>query len=156
MNIPKIRESPPPTNLPNSVKSNKARTNFPPTTRLPFPVETKNTEIFIKSNKATTNFTPTTRVASPIATELTKKQNESLTAFFAKKKNGEAPATNLIGFPQKFNAGLNEIIINKKKNNNKPPISTNLLGFPKNKTRKNRTNKSRKNRKNRKNRTRRS
>jgi fructose-1-phosphate kinase PfkB-like protein len=51
MNIPKIRESPPPTNLPNSVKSNKARTNFPPTTRLPFPVETKNTEIFILAKK---------------------------------------------------------------------------------------------------------
>ena len=97
------------------------------------------------------NATATTRAESPVVTE-----EQSLTAFFEKKKNGEAPATNLIGFPQKFNAGLNEIIINKKKNNNKPPISTNLLGFPKNKTRKNRTNKSRKNRKNRKNRTRRS
>ena len=88
---------------------------------------------------------------SPVATE-----EQSLTAFFEKKKNGIAPNTNLIGSPLKFNAHLNEIIINKKKNNNKPPTSTNLLGFPKNKSRKNRKNKSRKNRKNRKNRTRRS
>jgi hypothetical protein len=97
------------------------------------------------------NATATTRAESPVVTE-----EQSLTAFFEKKKNGIAPNTNLIGSPLKFNAHLNEIIINKKKNNNKPPTSTNLLGFPKNKTRKNRTNKSRKNRKNRKNRTRRS
>jgi len=95
--------------------------------------------------------TPTTRAESPVATE-----EQSLTAFFEKKKNGIAPNTNLVGSPQKFNAHLNELIISKKKNNNKAPMSTNLLGFPKNKSRKNRTNKSRKNRKNRKNRTRRS
>jgi hypothetical protein len=89
------------------------------------------------------NATATTRAESPVATE-----EQSLTAFFEKKKNGIAPNTNLIA-PQKFNAHLNELIISKKKNNNKPPTSTNLLGFPKNKTRKNRTNKSRKNRKNR-------
>jgi hypothetical protein len=82
-------------------------------------------------------------------------EEQSLTAFFEKKKNGIAPNTNLIA-PQKFNAHLNELIINKEKNKNKPPMSTNLLGFPKNKSRKNRTNKSRKNRKNRKGNTRRS
>jgi hypothetical protein len=63
-------------------------------------------------------------------------KEQSLTAFFEKKKNGAPPNTNLIVSPQKFNAHLNELIINKKKNNNKP-LSTNLLGFPKNKSRKN-------------------
>ena len=143
MNIPKIRESPPPTNVVNSGNSNKARTNFPPTTRLPFPVETnkKNTEIFITTNKATTNFTPTTRVASPIATEVPQKEEQSLTAFFEKKKNGTAPNTNLLGFKQKnTNLGLTGLFANNRKN----------------KSRKNRKNKSRKNRKNRKGNTRRS
>lgn len=140
MNIPKIRESPPPTNVVNSGNSNKARTNFPPTTRLPFPVETnkinkinkKNTVNFITTNKATTNFTPTTRVASPVATE-----EQSLTAFFEKKNNAIAPNTNLLGFKQKnTDLGLTALFANNGKN----------------KSRKNRSNKSRKNRKNRKNR----
>lgn len=102
------------------------------------------------------NATATTRAESPVATEVPQKEEQSLTAFFEKKKNGVATNTSLMGFPQKFNAHLNEIIINNKKNNNKPPKSTNLLGFPQNKTRKNRKNKSRKNRKNRKGNTRRS
>ena len=155
MNIPKIRESPPPTNVVNSGNSNKARTNFPPTTRMPFPVET-NMANSINSKKANTNTQLTTR-ASPVPNEVTQEEKQSLTAFFKKPNNSKAKNTNLMGFPRKFNAHLNEIIINQKKNNNKPPTSTNLLGFPqKNKSRKNRKNKSRKNRKNRKGKTRRS
>lgn len=142
MNIPKIRESPPPTNVVNSGNSNKARTNFPPTTRMPFPVETnktnkKNTVNFITTNKATTNFTPTTRVASPVATE-----EQSLTAFFEKKNNAIAPNTNLLGMnPRKnTNLGLTALFANNHKNN----------------SRKNKSRKNRKNRKNRKGNTRRS
>lgn len=137
MNIPKIRESPPPTNVVNSGNSNKARTNFPPTTRMPFPEETnktnaKNTANFITTNKATTNFTATTRVASPVATEVPQKEEQSLTAFFEKKKNGTAPNTNLLGFKRKnTNLGLTGLFANNQKKN----------------SRKNRKNKSRKNRK---------
>ena len=123
------------------------------------PPETNKPNNTLASKMPNKNATATTRAESPIKTpnspvNIPKKQGkeQSLTAFFEKKKNGIATNTSLMGFPQKFNAHLNEIIINKKKNNNKPPESTNLLGFPQNKTRKNRTNKSRKNRKNRKNR----
>lgn len=109
------------------------------------------------SKKPNQTATPTTRAESPVATEVPQKEEQSLTAFFEKKKNNIPRTTNLLGInPRKFNAHLNEIIVSKKKNNNKPPTSTNLLGFPKNKTRKNRKNKSRKNRKNRKGNTRRS
>lgn len=144
MNIPKIRESPPPTNVVNSGNSNKARTNFPQTTRLPFPVETnaKNTANFITTNKATTNFTATTRVASPVATEVPQKEEQSLTAFFEKKKNNIPPNTNLLGMnPRKnTNLGLTGLFANNQKN----------------KSRKNKSRKNRKNRKNRKGNTRRS
>ena len=140
MNIPKIRESPPPTNVVNSGNSNKARTNFPPTTRMPFPVETNITNS-INSKKANTNTQLTTR-ASPVPNEVT--QEESLTAFFEKPKiNSKAPpSTNLLGMnPRKnTNLGLTGLFANNQKKN----------------SRKNRKNKSRKNRKNRKGNTRRS
>ena len=140
MNIPKIRESPPPTNVVNSGNSNKARTNFPPTTRMPFPVET-NMANSINSKKANTNTQLTTR-ASPVPNEVKQEEEQSLTAFFEKKKNNIPPNTNLLGMnPRKnTNLGLTGLFANNKKKN----------------SRKNRRNKSRKNRKNRKGNTRRS
>ena len=137
--LEQFEQAPPATNVVNSGKSNKARTNFPPTTRLPFPVET-NIANSINSKKANTNTQLTTR-ASPVPNEVTQKEEQSLTAFFEKKKNGTAPNTNLLGFKKKnTNLGLTALFANNRKN----------------KSRKNRKNKSRKNRKNRKGNTRRS
>jgi hypothetical protein len=130
--LEQFKKTPPATNVVNSGKSNKARTNFPPTTRLPEPVET-NMANSINSKKANTNTQLTTR-ASPVPNE-----EESLTAFFEKKNI--PPNTNfLVMNPQKKNLGLTGLFANNQKKN----------------SRKNRKNKSRKNRKNRKGNTRRS
>jgi hypothetical protein len=99
--------------------------------------------------------TPTTRPNSPVKSivDLPKKQNKvmnNLKAFF--EKNGIAPTTNLVVMnPQKFNAHLNQLNNNKKKNNTIKNSNNKIIKNGNNKTRKNR-----KNRKSRKNNNRRS